>query len=168
MNAVPLIGMFVFAPSLQPALQFWCGTGSGMCVVDRHRILSLHPVCISVRLKKLYKGFHGYFNHVFTTSTLEGWKKRSSLSLGLFTFQSKIANFSVQHSRIRQTCLQKWKPHSFKEYCGKVYLRSHFAIVYPPHSGKICGFGAVETMIETSMVTIRKCNDELSSFLSNL
>lgn len=58
--------------------------------------------------------------------------------------------------------------HSFKEYCGKVYLRRHFAIVYPAYGGKICGFGTVETMIETSMVTVRKCNDELSSFLSNL
>lgn len=59
-------------------------------------------------------------------------------------------------------------PQDFNEYCGKVYLRCHFAIVYPAYSGKICGFGTVETMIEPSMVTIRKCNDELSSFLSNL
>lgn len=89
-NAVPLIGMFGFAPPLQPALQLWCGTGGGVRVVDRHQILSLHPVCISVRLKKLYKGFHGYFNHVFTTSTLQGRKKRLSLSLTLFTFQCTV------------------------------------------------------------------------------
>lgn len=161
--------MFGFAPSLQPALKLWCGTRSGMCVVQRHWIFPLHPICISVRLKKLYKGFHGYFNHVFTTSTLEGWREKKVVFVTWFVHISVyIANFSVQRSHIRQISLQKWKPHTFNEYCGKVYLRCHFAIVYPAYGGKICGFGTVETMIEPSMVTIRKCNDELSSFLSNL
>lgn len=57
---------------------------------------------------------------------------------------------------------------NLEEYCTKSYLRGHFAIVYPAHSGKICRFGTVKAMIETSMVTVRKGNHELSSFLSNL
>lgn len=105
-----------------------------------------------------------------------GWKSFTKGSMDILTMSLLQVHYRGEkkgwlcyllcsHS---QCSLQKWKPHSFKQYCGKVYLRSHFSIVYPAHGGKICWFGTVETMIEPSMVTIRKCNDELSSFLSNL
>lgn len=66
------------------------------------------------------------------------------------------------------TYFKKWKVHSLKENWTESYLCGHFAIVYPAQSGKVRGLGTVETMIEASVVAIRKGDHELSSFLSNL
>lgn len=76
MNTVPFISKSGLAPSLQPALQLWCSTGSGMCVVNRCGIFAQHPVRVSVRLKKFNKGFHGYLYHISDTCALEGRKRR--------------------------------------------------------------------------------------------
>lgn len=48
------------------------------------------------------------------------------------------------------------------------YLCGHLAVVYPAQSGKVGGLRTVEAMIESSMVTIREGDHELSGFLSNL
>lgn len=134
-----------------------------MSVVNRHRVFALHPVSIAIRLKKLYKGFHGYFNHVFTTSTLEEKQRRKCC----LTCVAALCSLLL-YSKFSSHLFSNMNAAQLKEDGSRVYLCSHFAIVYPAHSGKICGFGTVETMIETCMVTIRKGDHELSRFLSNL
>lgn len=48
------------------------------------------------------------------------------------------------------------------------YLCCHFSVVDPSQSGKVGGFGAVEAVVEASVVTVGKCDHELSSFLGDL
>lgn len=79
MNPVPFISRFGLAAPLQPALQLWCCTGSGKCVVDRCRVFAQHPVSIPVRLKTLHKGFHGYLYHILATCALEEGKRKTNI-----------------------------------------------------------------------------------------
>lgn len=76
-SAVPLISVSGPPPSLQPALQLRRGTRRGGGVVDRRGVFALHPVSVAVRLEELYEGFHGDFNHVFTTGALEETQPRT-------------------------------------------------------------------------------------------
>lgn len=78
MSIVPFISRFGLAAPLQPALQLWCCTGSGKCVVDRCRIFAQHPVSVPVRLKTLHKGFHRYLYHILATCALEEGKRKTN------------------------------------------------------------------------------------------
>lgn len=48
------------------------------------------------------------------------------------------------------------------------HLCCHFSVVNPAQGGKVGGLGAVEAVIEASVVTIRKCDHKLPSFLGDL
>lgn len=48
------------------------------------------------------------------------------------------------------------------------YLSGHLAIINPPQGGKIGRLSTIESVVEASMVTIRKCDHELPGLLRDL
>lgn len=48
------------------------------------------------------------------------------------------------------------------------YLGSHLAVVHPPEGSEVCGLSAVEAVVKTSVVAIRKRYHELAFVLSHL
>lgn len=53
-------------------------------------------------------------------------------------------------------------------YCALTHLCCHLAVVNPTQGGKVGGLCAVEAVVETSVIAIRKGDHKLAFFLSDL